>query len=188
MMYKSSLQKYVFNLMLIAVTLNFNISQANAEKPISAQKNQSNKELVSIQNAWVRPTNTGQEVGAAYMTFTSKQDITLVKIESDVTKILEIHSMSMEGGVMKMRMLDTIALSANKPYILAPGGFHLMLFDLKKPLNIGDEVSFVLHFKPTSENAKDKKDTSEITQNIKAKVQAAPQAPTDEHDMKTMAK
>ncbi|MBC7698697.1 MAG: copper chaperone PCu(A)C [Bacteroidia bacterium] len=187
-MYKSSLQKYVFNLILIAVTVSFNTSQANAEKPISAQKNQSNKELVSIQNAWVRPTNAGQVVGAAYMTFTSKQDITLVKIESDVTKSVEIHNMSMEGSVMKMRMLDTIVLSAKKPYILAPGGFHFMLFDLKKPLNIGDEVSFVLHFKPTSENAKYKKDTAEITQNIKVKVQTAPQAPKDEHDMKTMAK
>ena len=188
MMYKSSLQKYVFNLILIAVTVSFNISQTNAEKPISVQKNQSNKELVLIQNVWVRPTNAGQEVGAAYMTFTSKQDITLVKIESDVTKSVEIHSMSMAGGVMKMRILDTIALSANKPYMLAPGGFHLMLFDLKKPLNIGDEVSFVLHFKPTSDNAKDKKDTAEITQNIKAKVQASPQASTDEHDMRTIAK
>ena len=143
-----------------------------------------------IDHPFTRATPPGAQVAGAFMTIENrgKDADRLVSATSPVAGQVGIHEMAVDGGVMKMRMLDTIALSANKPYILAPGGFHLMLFDLKKPLNIGDEVSFVLHFKPTSENAKDKKDTSEITQNIKAKVQAAPQAPTDEHDMKTMAK
>ncbi|OIQ99364.1 hypothetical protein GALL_186010 [mine drainage metagenome] len=125
-------------------------------------------EIVSIQGAWVRPTNPGQEVGAAYMTLTSSQNVTLVSVESDVTKSVEIHNMSMQNGVMKMRMLDSLPLSAGKPYKLAPGGFHLMLFDLKKPLAIGDQVNFVLNFKTT----KNKKPV-EFKQQIKATVQSS---------------
>lgn len=125
------------------------------------------EELVSITDAWVRPTNPGQAVGAAYMTFTSKQDLTLTSIESDVTNSVEIHNMTMENGVMKMRMMENLPLKAGKPYKLAPGGFHLMLFDLKKPLTAGEQVNFVLHFKHNQ-----KKNVPEIKQSIKLTVKA----------------
>jgi hypothetical protein len=101
---------------------------------------------VSIENAWVRPTTPGQDVGAAYMSFNSKQDVTLISVSSDATKSVEIHSMSMQNGVMKMRMLEKLAIKAGKPYKLEPGGFHLMLFDLKKPLAAGQYVNFELTF------------------------------------------
>lgn len=101
---------------------------------------------VSIENAWVRPTTLGQDVGAAYMSFNSKQDVTLISVSSDATKSVEIHSMSMQNGVMKMRMLEKLAIKAGKPYKLEPGGFHLMLFDLKKPLTAGQYVNFELTF------------------------------------------
>ncbi len=104
-------------------------------------------ELVLIENAWVRPTSPGQEVGAAYMTLLSKQDVTLVSIDSDASHSIEIHNMTVENGVMKMRMLDKLDLVAGKPYKLAPGGFHLMLFDLKKPLSVNNQVKFALTFK-----------------------------------------
>ncbi len=151
---------------------------AHATEATSAKETVAKKELVSIKNAWVRPTNAGQSVGAAYMTFTSAQDVTLVAIESDVTKSVEIHSMSMQGGVMKMRMLDTLQLTANKPYTLAPGGFHLMLFDLKKPLNVGEQVNFVLHFKKKEATAK-----NDVTfkQNIKVMVKSVDDTKAHEH-------
>lgn len=125
----------------------------------------SNENLVVIKDAWVRPTNPGQEVGAAYMTFLSTQDLMLIGVESDVTKSVEIHNMSMENGVMKMRMMDTLPLVANKPYKLAPGGFHLMLFDLKKPLIVGEEVNFALNFKS--------KNKPDFQQTIKVMVQSS---------------
>ena len=128
------------------------------------------QDFVTIKDAWVRPTNPGQEVGAAYMTFLSAQDATLIGVESDVTKSVEIHNMSMENGVMKMRMMETLPLVAGKPYKLAPGGFHLMLFDLKKPLNIGDQVNFALTFKS--------KNKHEFKQNIKVMVQSPAEAST----------
>jgi copper(I)-binding protein len=112
-----------------------------------AQANQAAKtNTVVIQDAWARATHPGQKVGAVYMTLTSPQDTTLIKIESDVTESVEIHSMSMQNGVMKMRMLEKLQLTANKPYKLAPGGYHLMLFDLKKPLFEEEQLNLILHF------------------------------------------
>jgi copper(I)-binding protein len=112
-----------------------------------AQANQAAKtDKVVIQDAWARATHPGQKVGAVYMTLTSPQDTTLVKVESDVTDSVEIHSMSMQNGVMKMRMLDKLPLAAEKPYKLAPGGYHLMLFDLKKPLLVEEQLNLILHF------------------------------------------
>ena len=140
------------------------------------------KNLVSITDAWVRPTNPGQEVGAAYMTFLSKQDMTLVSIESSVTDSIEIHNMTMENGVMKMRMLENLALKADEPYKLAPGSFHLMLFDLKKPLTAGEQVSFTLHFKPSSTKSnsavKTRKNIPDYKQSINVMVQAPPENTT----------
>jgi len=128
------------------------------------------KDIVAVDNAWVRPTNPGQDVGAAYMTLTSTQDATLISAESSVTKSVEIHSMTMQNGVMKMRMLKNLALKAGEPYKLAPGGFHLMLFDLKKPLAAGDTVEFSLTFRNGA---------TEFKQQVKAQVKSPDDA---EHD------
>jgi copper(I)-binding protein len=113
------------------------------------------------------------------MTFLSKQDMTLVSIESSVTDSVEIHNMTMENGVMKMRMLENLALKAGEPYKLAPGGFHLMLFDLKKPMTAGEQVSFTLHFKSNA-NIKNHKNKNlpDYKQTINVMVQAPPEAST----------
>lgn len=130
------------------------------------------KDTVSIEEAWVRPTSAGQMVGAAYMTFNSNQDITLIRATSDVTDHIEIHSMSMKNGVMKMRMLENLMIKAGKPYRLEPGGFHLMLFNLKKPLIAGGYVSFEFVFKSG---------TTEFKQFIKAPIQASSDGESDDH-------
>jgi copper(I)-binding protein len=80
--------------------------------------------------------------------------------------------MTMENGVMKMRMLEKLPLKTGEPYKLAPGSFHLMLFDLKKPLIAGEQVSFVLHFKTNNKNTKK---SFEYKQTIKVMVQAPPE-------------
>jgi copper(I)-binding protein len=125
----------------------------------------SSQEIVSISDAWVRSTNAGQEVGAAYMTLTSAEDISLTGVSSDVSSSVEIHSMTMENGVMKMRMQKALALTAGKPYALAPGGYHLMLFDLKQALAVGEPVNFVLNFET--------KNKLKFSQKIKVMVQSA---------------
>lgn len=124
----------------------------------------SKQDSIEIKNQWVRASNDGQDVSAAYMTIVSNEDTSLIAIDSDVADVIEIHSMSMENGVMKMRMLDTLDLIADKPTELSPGGFHLMLFDLKKPLTAGKEAHFTLHFK----NKAGQEKTISVTSPIKA--------------------
>lgn len=109
-----------------------------------------NKQAVEVTDAWVRASVPGQTVGAAYMTLNSAQDSTLVYVETPVADSAEIHSMSMDNGVMKMRMLDELTLKAGTPEKLTPGGFHLMLMDLQKPLKAGENVNLRLCFKDKS--------------------------------------
>lgn len=102
---------------------------------------------VAVIDSWARANAPGQTSGAAYMTFISAQDSTMIKAESLSASSVEIHSMSMDDGVMKMRMLNEYPISAGKPAKLAPGGFHLMFFDLKKQLITGETVDVKLTFK-----------------------------------------
>jgi copper(I)-binding protein len=106
---------------------------------------------VTITNAWVRENTPGQEVGAAYMTLNSPTKSSLVYAEAiDAAGSVEMHSMTMNDGVMRMRMLDELPLEPNKPVALKPGSFHLMLFDLKEPFKAGQKVNFRLCFKDES--------------------------------------
>jgi periplasmic copper chaperone A len=113
---------------------------------------QSAHAAVTITDAWVRENAPGQAVGAAYMTLKSADESTLVFVESPAAGSVEIHSMTMNNNVMKMRKLEELALKAGKLEKLAPGGFHLMLFDLKKPLKSGEKVDFKLCFKDKAGN------------------------------------
>ena len=105
---------------------------------------------VAISHAWARATAPGQGVGAAYLELKSVADLTLTKAESPVAGSVEVHKMSMKKGVMEMRMQDTLQLPAGQTVKLEPGGLHLMLFGLKKPLKIGENVLMTLHFKDKS--------------------------------------
>ncbi len=118
---------------------------------------------VMISDAWVRATAPGQKVGAAYMTLQSPQAVKLFYAETKSADEVEIHSMTMTNGIMKMRKLDDLALQPNKPEKLAPGGFHLMLFGLKAPLKAGDKVTLKLCFK----DEKDQVTHQEVTLPIK---------------------
>lgn len=106
-------------------------------------------ETVKISEGWVRATNPGQPVGAAYMTLTSQENVQLTTVKGNISANIEIHNMRIENGVMKMRMLDTLALPAKTAVQLAPGGLHIMLFDLKTPLLVGQEIPLTLHFNKT---------------------------------------
>lgn len=102
---------------------------------------------VKVSDAWVRATAPGQKVGAAYMTLNSSEASSMVYVESPRAGTVEMHYMNMQDGVMKMRQLQDIALTPNKAVKLAPGGMHLMLFDLNAPLKAGEKVRFKACFK-----------------------------------------
>jgi len=107
---------------------------------------------VAVSDAWVRATRPAQKVGAAYMTLQSPEDIKLIKVDSSAAGAVEIHSMTMNDGVMKMRRLEELQLPAGEAIKLGPGGFHLMMFDLAKPMKDGEAVQFTLHFKDGAGN------------------------------------
>ena len=102
---------------------------------------------VKLTDAWVRASNPGQSVGAAYVTLSSADDVTLVYAETERAGTVEMHSMTMQNGIMKMRSMEELAVPAGKPVKLAPGGLHLMLFELATPFKLGEQVKFRLCFK-----------------------------------------
>jgi len=101
---------------------------------------------VVVKDAWIRGIAPGQRATGAFMQLASPADARLVAVATPAAKVAEIHTMSMDNGVMKMRAVDAIALPAGKPVELKPGGYHLMLMDLAQPLPDGATVLLTLTF------------------------------------------
>ena len=97
-----------------------------------------------VKDPWVRAPAPGQKVAGAYMELVSRTNNNLVAVSSPAAARVELHSMTMEEGVMKMRQVGRIELPAGRPVRLAPGGLHIMLIDLKQPLKPGDRVPLTL--------------------------------------------
>jgi copper(I)-binding protein len=101
---------------------------------------------VTVADAWARATVAGQTTAGAYATFTSASDAFLVGAASPFAERVEIHHMSLEGGVMRMRPVERIELPARKAVRLAPGGLHLMLIGVSRPLRAGERLPLALTF------------------------------------------
>ena len=102
-----------------------------------------------ITQAWSRATPNGAKTAGAYLTIENKGSAPdrLIGGSSDVADKVEVHEMTMNNGVMKMRPLDQgLTIEPGKTVKLAPGGYHLMLLDLKSPLKRGDKVPITLEF------------------------------------------
>lgn len=99
---------------------------------------------VTVEDAWVRATVPGQPVAAAYLKIRSAQTAELIAVSTLVTARAEIHEMRMEGGIMRMRPVTRLALPAGETVELKPGGYHLMLMDIVKPLRPGEVVPITL--------------------------------------------
>ena len=102
---------------------------------------------VAVQNAWVRTTVPGQKGTGAFMSLTAKSDLRLVGASSAVAGVAEVHEMKMNGDVMQMRAVAGVDLPAGKAVALQPGGFHVMLLDLKTALPKNTTVPLTLLFK-----------------------------------------
>lgn len=101
---------------------------------------------VTVENAWVRATVPGQHATGAFMTLHSQTPARLVAAQSDIATTTEIHEMAMQGDVMKMRQIDGLDVSAEQTVDLKPGGYHLMLLDLKQQAKVGSQVLISLVF------------------------------------------
>ncbi len=102
---------------------------------------------VKVEGAWARATVQGQKGTGAFMSLTAREGMTLVGVSSPVAGVAEVHEMKMEGDIMKMRAMPTLDLPAGKKVNLKPGGYHVMLMDLKAPVALGSTVPVTLTFK-----------------------------------------
>jgi len=101
---------------------------------------------VTVTDPWVRGTVDGQRSTGAFMKVAATAETALVAASSPVARIVEIHEMKIEGGVMQMRAVDKLALPPGKPVELKPGGYHVMLMGLTQPIHAGDTVPITLTF------------------------------------------
>ena len=99
---------------------------------------------VTVKDAWARATVAPQKATGAIMQLQSAQDAKLISAQSPVAGVVEVHEMAMDGGVMKMRAVPSLALPAGKAVDLKPGGYHVMLMDLKGQVKDGDTVPVTL--------------------------------------------
>jgi periplasmic copper chaperone A len=101
---------------------------------------------LEVNNAWARATPAKAESGVAYLTIRSPTPDRLVSVSSPAAKKAELHSMSMEGMVMKMRPLAGLDIAAGQPVTLKPGGEHIMLLGLNGQLREGQFFPMTLTF------------------------------------------
>ncbi len=99
---------------------------------------------VQVEGAWARATVAGQQASGAFMTLSAPQGATLEGVSSPAAAVAELHEMAMQGDVMRMRPVATIALPAGQPVELKPGGLHVMLMGLKAPLVAGSTLPLTL--------------------------------------------
>lgn len=99
---------------------------------------------VSVKDAWVRATVPQQKATGAFMQIQAARDSKLISASSPLTPHVEVHEMSMQGDVMKMRQVPDIALPAGRTVELKPGGYHVMLLDLKQQVKEGSSVPLTL--------------------------------------------
>ncbi len=104
-------------------------------------------QTIEVTGAWVRTTVKGQQATGAFMNITAREAVRLVGVSSPVAGVVEVHEMKMEGDVMKMRAVPSLDLPAGQTVQLKPGGYHVMMMDLKQALPKGSMVPLTLVFK-----------------------------------------
>ncbi|MSQ69879.1 MAG: copper chaperone PCu(A)C [Betaproteobacteria bacterium] len=117
---------------------------------------------VVVTKPWVRGTVPGQKATGAFMEISSAEPVELVSIASPAAGLVEIHEMILEGTVMKMRAIAKLDVPAGRKVELKPGGYHVMMMELAKPLKKGDTVPLKLIFRG--------KDRKPVTVEVKAEV------------------
>ncbi len=133
---------------------------------------------VTVKDAWVRATVPQQKATGAFMQINAAKDTKLVSASSPVTPVVEVHEMAMQDNVMRMRQVPAIEVPAGKTVELKPGGYHVMLLDLKQQVKEGDTVPLTLAF----EGKDGKRETVEVKAPVRAlNASAQPAAAHGDH-------
>ena len=104
---------------------------------------------LQVGHPWARATVPGQPSGGAYLSIENKGNANnkLLSVASPIAKSTEVHTMSMEGNVMRMREVGSLDIKPKEKIIMQPGnGYHIMLIGLSKPLQIGEKFPLTLTF------------------------------------------
>ena len=112
----------------------------------------------TVKDAWVRGTVAQQKATGMFGQITSATGGRIVSVSSPVAGVVEIHEMAMEGSTMRMRAVAALELPAGKAVEFKPGGYHVMLMDLKQQMKTGDTVTVTL----VIEGAGGKRETVEV--------------------------
>lgn len=105
-----------------------------------------------IAHPWARATVPGQSAGGAFLRLENRGEADrLLSARSDAAASVELHTMTMDGNIMRMRELDAVALPAGQTVEFKPGGLHIMLRELKAPLKQGERVPLTLRFEKAGE-------------------------------------
>jgi hypothetical protein len=124
---------------------------------------------IQVEHAWARATAPGQDSAMVDMVITSKMAASLVGFSSPVCKTVQLHSMTHDHGMMKMREVKSIDLPAGHHVSLKDSGYHLMLIGLHAPLKAGEMVPLTLKVK-----VGEKDEVIETSATIKPLTDAAP--------------
>jgi copper(I)-binding protein len=146
-----------------ALALGFALGAATVFAPATAHAQ------TTVKDAWIRSTVPQQKATGLFAEIVSAQGGKLVSVSTPAAGLVEIHEMKMDGDVMRMRAIDGLALPAGKPVMLAPGGYHVMLMDLKQPLAAGAQVPVTL----VVEGAGGQRETVNVTASVRAMTGAA---------------
>ena len=129
---------------------------------------------VEVEGAWARATVQGQKGTGAFMKITAPEGAKLVGASSPAAGVTEVHEMKMDGDVMRMRALPQgLPLPAGQPVALTPGGYHVMLMDLKATLPKDSTIPLTLTFK----DAKGVESTQELTRPVDTSAPGTPAMP-----------
>ncbi|MBX9834752.1 MAG: copper chaperone PCu(A)C [Burkholderiaceae bacterium] len=130
----------------IAVALLAGAAQAQTAATAPATAATATAAQVVVEGAWARASVPGQKATGAFMRLTAPEAMRLVRAQSPAAGVTEVHEMKMDGDVMKMRAVPALDLPAGKAVDLKPGGYHVMLMDLKAPLAKGSTIPMTLFF------------------------------------------
>jgi hypothetical protein len=109
---------------------------------------------VTVAEPWVRATVPSQMATGAFMKLTAGSNARLIGASSPVAGVVEVHEMALENNVMRMRAITALDLPAGRSVELKPGGYHVMLMDLKQQLKIGDLVPITLEIEQGGQRQK----------------------------------
>ena len=109
---------------------------------------QNKEERLVIKGSWIQEGPPSSKITAGFMVIENHTpaDISLLSVTTDAARVVELHKIVLEGGMMKMQKVDSITVPANGSVELKPGGYHLMVIGLTRALKEGDEVKVNLTF------------------------------------------